>query len=130
MKRRRGVRVQARRLDPAELNVQGEVAYIVGRAQQRVGCVVQCGVLVWLSTESGDAWLLDLEDDTALPLARDGDRLAVRIVETRQRLVIEWTHDFAIDGEVFSVRERTTGQVRSIVGYGAELLERVRPAAG
>jgi len=43
------------------------------------------GQLVFFSTETGDAWLLDPEDRMALCLAKEGSRLPVQIVETATR---------------------------------------------
>ena len=39
------------------MNIQEEVAYIVGRAQEREACFVSLGPLVFFSTWTGDAWM-------------------------------------------------------------------------
>jgi hypothetical protein len=72
---------------------------------------------VIFATESGDAWMLEPEDGGALPLARAGERLPFRIVETATELGIEWTHSYHVDGEHFVVLEHQTGRVRAIFGY-------------
>ena len=67
-KRRRKTRYT--RVDPAQPNlVLREVDYIVGRAAESDARVVTLGQLVFFSTQTGDAWLLDPEDHLALPLA-------------------------------------------------------------
>lgn len=115
---------QSSTIEPGQQSVLREVDYIVGRAAEHRSHVVRLRELVLFSTHTGDAWLLDTDDHTALPLARDGDRLPVRILEDQKRVVIEWTHDCAVDADVgaFVVRERRTGQVRTVVGYGLALL--------
>lgn len=67
------------RLNAAQPNlVVREVEYIVARAAESDARVVTLGQLVFFSTETGDAWLLDPEDRLALCLAKAGRRLPVR----------------------------------------------------
>ena len=51
-----------------------EVRYIQNKAAEHDGRVVTLGQLILFSTDTGDAWLLDVADQLAAPLARDGDR--------------------------------------------------------
>ena len=67
-----------------------EVRYIQRRAADRHGRVVTVGQLVLLSTETGDAWLLDPSDQLAARLARDGDPEPVHIEENDTSFVIDW----------------------------------------
>jgi hypothetical protein len=73
--------------------------------------------LVFFSTASGDAWMLDAEDSRAMCVARDGEPQPVTIFETAEKIGIEWTGHFAIDREPFTVTTDATGRVRTIVGY-------------
>ncbi|HEV3204707.1 MAG TPA: hypothetical protein VGY77_09995 [Gemmataceae bacterium] len=109
--------VSTRVTTPSEFNVQREVEYIVGRAAEGDGRCVSLGPLVLFSTLTGDAWLLDPADHLALCLACEGVRQPVNIVETAEKFSIEWEADFTIDKEVFTIVERETGQVRTILGY-------------
>ena len=61
-----------------------EVRYIQRRAADRHGRVVTVGQLVLLSTETGDAWLLDPSDQLAARLARDGDPEPVHIEDNER----------------------------------------------
>jgi len=74
------------------------------------------GNLVPFSTRSRDAWLLDVEDQFAICLCRDGEPQPHRVLNSATKFTIEWTADFGIDGEAFIVRERS-GRVISILGY-------------
>ena len=92
-----------------------EVDYIVARAAQFDSRVVTLGQLIFFSTASGDAWILDPEDGLALKLAELGNRNPARIVETANRFTIEWTASYRLDGDVF-VTMAASGQ-RAIFGY-------------
>ncbi len=92
-----------------------EVDYIVARAAQFDSRVVTLGQLVFFSTASGDAWMLDPEDGLALKLAEAGNRNPAKIVETANRFAIEWTASYRLDGEAFVTMDGS-GQ-RVILGY-------------
>jgi hypothetical protein len=103
-KKRRNVRYA--RLNAAQPNlVLREVDYIVARAAESCARVVTLGQLVFFSTETGDAWLLDPEDRLALCLARDGSRLPIQIVETVTRFAIEWNAWYKFEDDAFIVTE-------------------------
>ena len=56
-----------------DFRLADEVRYIQNKAAEHDGRVVSLGQLVLFSTDTGDAWLLDVSDQLAAPLARDGD---------------------------------------------------------
>ena len=70
-----------------------------------------------VSTQTGDAWLLDPSDQLATPIARDGDALPVHIEETDTNFAIGWTGVYRIDGAAFSYWDKNSGSVRTILGY-------------
>src|SRR5438874_13390599 len=113
-KKRRKVR--STRVNAAQPNlVLREVDYIVARAAESDARVVTLGQLVFFSTDTGDAWMLDPEDHLALCLAKAGSRVAVQIVETVTRYAIEWTASYRFEGDAFVVTDES-GQ-RVILGY-------------
>ena len=73
------------------------------------------GQLVFFSTATGDAWMLDPQDGLALKLAEAGNRNPAKIVETANRFTIEWTASYHLDGDVFVTMDGS-GQ-RAIFGY-------------
>jgi hypothetical protein len=91
------------------------VDYIVARAAALDARVVTLGQLVFFSTQTGDAWLLDPEDHLALPLAQDGSRLPVQMVETATRFAIEWPASYRFEGDAFIVTDGSGA--RAIFGY-------------
>jgi hypothetical protein len=58
-------------------------------AQEQESRVVTLGPLVFFSTETGDAWMLEPEGGLALCLARDGEPLPVEIQETPETFAID-----------------------------------------
>ena len=109
-------RTSSSRLSPQEVSVLGEVRHIVSLAARRESRIVTLGPLLFFSTESGDAWMLDPEDEYALCLARDGEALEPGIVETAESFSIPWSARFRIDGPAMVIDE-ASGRIRTILGY-------------
>ena len=106
----------------ASHDVVREVDYIVSRAARFDGRVVALGQLVYFSTDSGDAWVLDPQDHLALRLADAGDRLLVHVVETATSFDVGWTESYRLEGEVFVVAG--VSGARAILGYPIRELRR------
>jgi len=99
-----------------EISITREAEYIIGTAQQHDPRVVRLGSLILFSTASGDAWILDPDDQLALCLARGGERQQFSVLETADSFRIGWNAHYAIADDVFSVATGD-GRVRSIMGY-------------
>ena len=122
-------------MSAAETSVQvlqgGEVSFIAeARAVQHAALAmraraVKLGQIVFFSTATGDAWMLDPGEGTAACLARAGDALAIPIRESAAELAIEWNADYHIDGRAFTVVERDSGSARTILGYPIVEIERL-----
>ena len=98
-----------------------EARYIQKSALQGYSRVVKFGPLIFFCANR-DAWMLDPEDHFARCLMRDGESLPLGIIENRKQFSIEWNVDYQIEGEVFTVAERS-GSVRSIIGYPTRVIE-------
>lgn len=120
MKRRRRQRLLRRE----EISIRGEVEYVVRRAARGEARVVGLGPLVFFSSETGDAWMLDPAEGRALPIARDGEPLPSRIVETEVSFCVEWTHEYRIEGDRFVTKESESRRVVTIIGYAIEDIAR------
>lgn len=105
---------------PGQMNINAEAKYIIKRAQNHDARIVNLGPLVFFSTETGDAWMLDPEDGFALCLARSGEEQTYNIDDTPDNFSIEWNADYRIEGEAFIVASRKSGQVKTILGYPTE----------
>jgi hypothetical protein len=101
-----------------------EVRYIQSKAAAHDGRVVTLGQLVLFSTDTGDAWLLDVSDQLAAPLARDGDPEPIHLEETDASFAIGWKGHYRIEGTAFIYADRDSGRVRAILGYPTQTIAR------
>lgn len=99
-----------------EVSINREADYIIKKAQAHDSRVVGLGRLVFFSTQTGDAWVLDPEDRLAVCLAQDGERKNFSILETPANFQIAWDAQYLLDGETFTVAMKD-GSVRTIFGY-------------
>ena len=104
-----------------ESSILKEARYIQKSALQGNSRVVKFGPLIFFCANR-DAWMLDPEDHFARCLMRDGEKLPLGIIENRKQFLVEWNADYHIEGDVFTVAERS-GSVRSIVGYPTRVIE-------
>jgi hypothetical protein len=100
-----------------DFRLADEVRYIQNKAAEHDGRVVTLGQLVLFSADRGDAWLLDVTDQLAAPLARDGDPEPIHLEETDTRFAIGWKGHYHIDGPAFIYTDRDSGRVTTILGY-------------
>lgn len=114
--KRRERHTQIRQVSQAEVSILAEVDYIVARAAAGESRVVSLGPLVFFSTATGDAWLLDAQDSLALCLAREAAGLSITITETPERFAIEWGGTFQIEGDLMTFADNLGG-MRTIFGY-------------
>ena len=110
-------------VDGKDLRLADEVRHIQKCAARHDGRIVTLGQLIFFSTETGDAWLLDWEDGLAAPLARDGDREPIHIEETDANFTIDWKGSYRIEGAAFIYADRQRGGMRAILGYPTQKLE-------
>ena len=106
-----------------EISVTREVSNIIQRAQAGDARIISLGSLVLFSTDTGDAWLLDPEDNLALCLARDGERQSFTVTETATSFGIEWNANYLIDGAAFIIAEHS-GRIRTVLGYPTREISR------
>ncbi len=119
MTRRGGVTRGAAFVVPA---IKREIEYILTRALRREGRVVSLGPLIFLSTDSGDAWMLDPSDGSANRLMRDGSRRSPRIVDRGARVEIEWDDSNRIAGDAFTWVDSARRAV-TVMGYPVHEIE-------
>jgi hypothetical protein len=99
-----------------------EVRYIQDKAADHDSRVVSFGQLVLFSTETGDAWLLDVSDQLAVRVARDGSPEPIQLEESDTNFAIGWKGNYHIDGSAFIFRDRETGRVTTILGYPTQAI--------
>ena len=94
-----------------------EVRSIQNKAAEHDGRVVILGPLILFSTDTGEAWLLDVTDQLAARLARDGDPEPIHLEETDTSFAIGWKGHYHMEGPAFIYTDRDTGRVTTILGY-------------
>jgi hypothetical protein len=101
-----------------------EVRYIQNKAAEHDGRVVTLGQLILFSSDTGDAWLLDVTDQLAVRLARDGDPEPIHLEETDTTFAIEWKGHYHIQGPAFIYTDRDSGRVTTVLGYPTQTIAR------
>jgi len=101
-----------------------EVRYIQKRAANHDSRVVGFGQLVLFSTDTGDAWLLDVSDQLAVRVARDGSPEPIQLNESDTSFAIGWKGNYRIHGPAFIYVDRETGRVTTILGYPTQAIAR------
>jgi len=104
-------------VDSKGFRLTDEVRYIQDKAADHDGRMVTIGQLILFSTDTGDAWLLDVTDQLAARLAREGDPEPIHLEETDTSFAIEWKGQYRIDGPAFIYADRDTGRITTILGY-------------
>ena len=93
------------------------IGYIQDMAADHDSRTVTLGQFILFSTDTGDAWLLDVTDQFAARLARDGDPEPIYLKETDTRFAIEWKGHYRIEWPAFIYADRDTGRVTTILSY-------------
>ena len=116
---RRKDRFQTREIRWQKVSITGEAEDIVARAMAEDARIVSLPPLVFFSTATGDAWMLDADDSLAVQLVAAKTRLPFAITETPERFAIEWPGSFRIDRDTMIFTEKA-GRVRTIAGYPSQ----------
>jgi hypothetical protein len=112
------------RLSRDSLHLAKEVRSIQRRAAERDGRIVTIGALVFFSTDTGDAWMLEPADQLAARLAAGGDPLPVHIEETETSYAIGWQGRYRIEGHMFVYEDTGSHRLAAIEGYPVQRLLR------
>ena len=79
--------------------------------------------LVFFSTWTRDAWMLDWEDELAICLMKDGEEQPFELGETESRFVIRWQGHYHIEGGLFAyIDDKLPTRARVIDGYPTEVI--------
>lgn len=115
----------APRLSRQSLHLAKEIRSIQHRAAEHDGRIVSIGPLVFFSTDTGDAWILEPADALACRLAVGGDPIEIPFKETETGYAIGWLGHYRIEGHLFTYEDRSTHRRIAIGGYPLHLLRRV-----
>jgi hypothetical protein len=104
-------------MEGKDFRLAKEIKYIQHQAAKHDGRFVTIGPLVFFSTETGDAWMLDPSCQLAARLARDGDPEPIDFEETDTNYAIGWKGNYRIEGRAFVYIDRKSGRIITILGY-------------
>ena len=107
------------------LHLAKEVRSIQHRAAEHEGRIVSIGPLVFFSTDTGDAWMLEPAEQLAARLAVGGDPLSVHIEETETNYTIGWQGSYRLDDDTFVYEDNQSRRLNTIRGYPVKQLLRV-----
>jgi hypothetical protein len=105
------------RMEGKQFRLAQEIKYIQRRAAEYDARFVSVDSLVFFSTQTGDAWMLDPSDQLAARLARDGDPEPIDFQETDTNFAIGWKGNYHIEGRAFVYADRESGRIAAILGY-------------
>ncbi len=106
-----------------------EVNTIIQLSQRREARLTTLGKLIFFSTKTGDAWILDADRGLAKCLSRDGEKQPVPFTEAAADHPIGWDAEYRIKGSLFTVLE-FSGSVSSILGYPTRQIEEATQQMG
>ena len=105
-------------IEGKQFRLAQEIKSIQRRAAEYDARFVTVGPLVFFSTQTGDAWMLDPSDQLAARLARDGDPEPIEFQETDTDFAIGWKGNYHIEGRAFVYADRpAAGRIITILGY-------------
>ncbi len=108
--------------NPKSPSLSQEINTIIQLSHQREARLLSLGKLIFFSTQTGDAWILDPDEGRARCLSLDGEKQPVTINETSASAGIDWDSEYRIKGSLFTVLEYS-GPVRTILGYPTRQIE-------
>jgi hypothetical protein len=108
--------------NPKSPSLSQEINTIIQLSHQREARLLSLGKLIFFSTQTGDAWILDPDEGRARCLSLDGEKQPVTINETSTGAGIDWDSEYRIKGSLFTVLEYS-GPVRTILGYPTRQIE-------
>lgn len=123
-RRKTGHQRAAARQSRQSLHLAEEVRSIQHRAAEHDGRIITIAALVFFSTDTGDAWMLEPTDQFAARLAVAGDPLPVHFEETDTSFAIGWQGHYLIDGQKFIYEDSASRRVVAIQGYPVQQLLR------
>jgi hypothetical protein len=80
----------SRVVSEAKSSYTAEAELVQQRAERYEPSVIRRGQIVFFSTETGDAWMLDAKDGEAACLAREGQRDPIPIEESADKFGVAW----------------------------------------
>lgn len=98
-----------------KVSLSGEVAKIQQDAAEFKARVYQLGVFIFFSMENGDAWVLEVTDSDAVQVASQGRPHKPPVTEDNERIVVDWSHNFALQEKRLFMTGYSDGKEQEII---------------
>ncbi len=98
-----------------KVSLLGEIAKIQQDAVDFKAQVYQLGVFVFFSMENGDAWVLEATDSDAVQVASQGQPHKPPVTEDDERIVVDWSHNFALQKKQLFMTAYDNGAEKEIL---------------
>ncbi|MCI5209585.1 MAG: hypothetical protein D3910_12525 [Candidatus Electrothrix sp. ATG2] len=98
-----------------KVSLLGEIAKIQKNAADFNARVYQLGVFIFFSMDNGDAWVLEVTDSDAVQVAAQGQPHKPPVSEDNERIVVDWSHNFALQNKRLFMTAYTDGEEREIL---------------
>src|SRR5258708_27337266 len=123
-RKQQGSSTMERVVSPTATMLHDEVDSICRLASEGDGRVIGLNQLVFFSTETGDAWMLDWEDELAICLMKDGVQQAYELGETERQFAIQWHGHYHIERGLFAYMDnKAPTQARVIDSSPTEVIQ-------
>ena len=86
-----------------KISLMSEIESIQKTASEKKQKIRELGVFIFLSTETGDAWLLEITESDAVQLARAGGPLDTPVDENPETIEVNWSHTYDFSNKEFEL---------------------------
>ena len=86
-----------------EFDIHDEVRYLLDNTLRGVSKIISFEKLIMFSTNDGDAWIIDIEDNGAHCLMKEFKRQSFSAVNTPDSFYIRWGSRYSLEGNKFIV---------------------------
>jgi hypothetical protein len=98
-----------------QVSLLGEIRKIQRNAAEFKAQVCQLGVFIFFSMENGDAWVLEVTDSDAVQVATQGQPHKPPVTEDNERIVVDWSHNFALQDKGLFMTGYSDGTEKEII---------------
>lgn len=107
------------------VDINKDIDLIIKKAQSHISHIIRINELIIFSTDTGDAWILDTEDNFAICLVKADVKQKFKIIDTPSQFGFDWDHKYQINGNKFTVINKMGG-IRTIIGYPLKEIEKIK----
>lgn len=112
--------VQQKMPDKQEITLEGAITNLQAIAAAKQEIVEPLGVFILYSDKVGDAWVLETTEKDCVQVAKAGEPLEVPLEETRETIVMDWSHRFSFKQKKFFISAYRTKEEKILENAPAQ----------